>query len=269
MNPVVEIASAPLPNRTGPARPDGCPPVRVRRTVRNVVRTVLLGLGHRILSVDDPVGVAGLPDPLLFAINHSQRLEALLVPSWLIATRGFRPVHFLQDWNFQLIPGLAWILRLNDPILVDRKPARPAWLNRFRPRITDPRPAMEQARIRLAAGASVGVFPEGTINRRPDVLLRGLTGTARLSVATGVPILPIGLRFPRHRGTGPISDLEPFSIHVGRPLNPPSDPGPDATTAVHHRLMSELARLSGRSWSPDHPRTHRHERTQPPVRRPD
>ena len=42
-------------------------------------------------------------------------------------------------------------------------------------------------------GECVGVYPEGTITRDPDGWpMRGKTGAARIALATGCPVIPIG-----------------------------------------------------------------------------
>jgi len=196
-------------------------------------------------------------DPFILALNHSQRPEAVVVPSWLCFYRAGRMVHFLADWNFLLMPGLAWVIRLHDPIVVVRKDAKPRFLNRFKSRFENGRTPLEEARVRLAAGRSVGVFPEGTANRHPTELLRGQVGVARLAMDAQVPVVPGGIRFPRHQGSGPIGDLEPFSVHLGHPLKPPL-PGEDpenVAATFHEQIMRAISTLAGKQWQPNGRRT--------------
>ena len=45
----------------------------------------------------------------------------------------------------------------------------------------------------VEAGGCVGVYPEGTITRDPDGWpMRGKTGAARIALATGCPVVPVG-----------------------------------------------------------------------------
>ena len=45
----------------------------------------------------------------------------------------------------------------------------------------------------LEAGECVVVYPEGTLTRDPDLWpMRGKSGAARLALATGVPVIPVG-----------------------------------------------------------------------------
>lgn len=190
-------------------------------------------------------------DPFILVANHSSRREALLVPPLIMLHRGGRLVHFLADWNFRLIPGIGLIYRRAGAITVTRKPARPRILNLLKPLYNDPVPAMERARQHLDAGRSVGMFPEGTVNRNPTSLLAGRAGAARLSLEAGVPIVPMGIRFPGAAADKPASG--PMEIHVGPPLHPPAVAGTPAPLADvrlwHATLMTEIANLSGKSWT--------------------
>lgn len=255
----------------GPAKPVA--PVRLDPSLRHrplpylidrpvtalAMRTVVGCFGRQMRSIEGLEHVQAARDPFILALNHNQRPEAVLVPAWLGLLRGGRMIHFLIDWNFMLIPGLAALMRLNDPIVVVRKDARPRFLNVFKRHFLGPLPSHEEARVRLRQGCSVGLFPEGTINRDPERLLRGLSGAARLSLETGVPVVPVGIRFPNRPGNRRISDLDTMTLHVGEPLVPPGPSGPEPSgrevAAWHAAVMTALARLSGKSWSPRNPRT--------------
>ena len=196
-------------------------------------------------------------DPFIFASNHSTRLEALLLPALLALHRRGRQVHFLADWNYLLWPLLGSLMRMNDPVIVTRKPARPHFLNIFKPWFKTTESPYRQAHRRLLAGESLGIFPEGTVNRRPDRLLRGHTGVARLSLETGAAIVPAGLQF-----AGPPSrflHLDSMIVRVGRPLRPvPDYIGSTAPAAAvrewHACTMRAIADLSGKTWPPPNPR---------------
>jgi 1-acyl-sn-glycerol-3-phosphate acyltransferase len=113
-------------------------------------------------------------------------------------------------------------------------------------------PAWERARTQLAHGRSIGVFPEGTVNRHPHRLLPGRRGAARLSLETGTPIVPVGIRYPRAQAGRPIGDDAAMIVEIGAPLWP-QEPMPmaplDDVRAWHAVMMREIARLSGRDWS--------------------
>jgi 1-acyl-sn-glycerol-3-phosphate acyltransferase len=189
-------------------------------------------------------------DPFILVSNHASRREAVLLPTVLMLHRGGRLIHFLADWNFRLIPGVGFFYRRAGTITVTQKPARPRFLNVFKPLFDEPVPALERAREHLLAGRSVGVFPEGTVNRDPSRLLHGRVGAARLSLETGVPVVPAGIRFPERTAGA----LGPMEVEIGKPLLPPiCETGVASAGDVrrwHGTVMSEIARLSGKSWTP-------------------
>jgi 1-acyl-sn-glycerol-3-phosphate acyltransferase len=98
----------------------------------------------------------------------------------------------------------------------------------------------------------VGIYPEGTVNRDPRRLLAGRGGAARLSLETGAPIVPVGIRFPGAAPGAPISDRAAMEVHIGAPLRPPQRAPMSATPrevrAWHAVVMREISRLSGKAW---------------------
>jgi len=218
---------------------------------RMLVRSMALVSWSKIRGLDGLDRIAPEHDPFILAANHSTREEAILLPALLFLLRHGRRIHFMADWNFRMIPGVNFLYRRAGAITIARKPARPRLLNLAKPLFTDTISPMEQARRHLMGGRSIGVFPEGTVNRDPLRLLRGRHGAARLSLETGVPIVPVGLRFPTvPRGTA-IPEGSPMSIEVGEPLIPPATTTPPAYAdlwAWHERVMTTIGRLSGKSW---------------------
>jgi 1-acyl-sn-glycerol-3-phosphate acyltransferase len=106
---------------------------------------------------------------------------------------------------------------------------------------------LTQARHHLIAGRSIGIFPEGTVNRDRFQLLRGRHGAARLSLETGVPVVPAGIRFSP---SSPVDSDSRMDIVVG-----PALPMPPASTvayadvrARHTQIMSAIGRLAGKTW---------------------
>ncbi|MFI7212635.1 lysophospholipid acyltransferase family protein [Micromonospora maritima] len=106
----------------------------------------------------------------------------------------------------------------------------------------------------LKAGDLVAVYPEGT--RSPDGrLYRGRTGAARLAVAAGVPIIPVGVT-----GTDkaqPIGTRVPrpgrakITIRFGKPLDF-TGRADDRTSlrAMTDEMMSEIQKLTGQEYVP-------------------
>ena len=221
---------------------------------RWLVRTTAMLARLRVRAVHGAEHVAPSADPFILVLNHSTRLEALIVPAILVFLRRGRRIHFLADWNFRMIPPIDLLYRRSGAITVMRKSARPHVLNALKPLYAPAVPAMEQARTCLLAGRPLGIFPEGTANRDPAKLLRGRLGAARLSLETGVPVVPAGLRFPDAEPDLPVPERSVMEIHIGAPLHPvPPDGAPVSPAHVkawHARIMTEISRLSGKAWRP-------------------
>src|SRR5262245_17321563 len=136
-----------------------------------LVRGLALMARQQVLAVAGLEHVRAAHDPFVLAINHSTRTEALLVPALLVLHRGGRLIHFLADWNYRLLPGIGLIYRRAQTVTVTRKSARPAFLNALKPLYMTPPGALARARAHLAGGRSIGIFPEGAVNRDPGWLL--------------------------------------------------------------------------------------------------
>jgi 1-acyl-sn-glycerol-3-phosphate acyltransferase len=233
----------------------------------SVADRILLRLLCRIASrqialIDGWENVLSRQDPFLLVSDHSSRREAVFLPAILMLARGGRAVRFLADWNFRLISGIGYLYAMSDAITLTRKDARPRILNLLRPRYEPKVPPLVEAKSHLMQGGSVGIFPEGTVNVRADRLARGRRGAARLSLETGAPVVPVGIRFARRRGlTGRIDPTSAMSIHFGAAMSPqPHEHGaipPRAVTAWNTCLMTEIGRLCGKE---EHEAPHGHPR---------
>lgn len=222
---------------------------------RLIARLVMTFFRRRVLMVEGLQHIASSNDPFVLVANHNQKTEAVLVPSLVITLRGGRGVRFLSDWMFQLIPLVSLIIRRGRVITLTNKQARPRILNLLKPLWNDPVPALVRARRALEHGECVGVYPEGTLNRNPVQLLAGNPGAARLSLETGRPLVPMGIRFPGWPADRPIGDHAPMALRIGAPLIPPAivkpgKPSPAEVRAWHSVMMQELSRLSGKAWTP-------------------
>lgn len=91
--------------------------------------------------------------------------------------------------------------------------------------------ALEQARLQIAAGHSVAIFPEGDFSPQAGGFREPRTGAARLALSTGVPVIPVGIYLPRERSLRIASKLSgkpavgywylhgPYGMTVGTPLH--------------------------------------------------
>lgn len=234
----------------------GLPAMADRRT-RAAMKALMLAFGP-LFEVERPARIA-LPGPVLFALNHSNSTEAVLVPAALMWLRGGAPVCFLADWMYLHLPVAGWLLRRAGVIPVYRKPAR--WRFREAHRLErSRRPVLDACLARLAAGASVGIFPEGTRNRDPERLLRGRAGLGELVLRSSVPVVPVGIHYPAAARLGRAPWLGRLVLRPGEPLafreerRAAEGLGPREQLALARRIvervMADLASLSGKTPKP-------------------
>ncbi|HVR72162.1 MAG TPA: lysophospholipid acyltransferase family protein [Vicinamibacteria bacterium] len=113
--------------------------------------------------------------PAVFAANHASVLDIPLLFGYLPA--DFRIVH---KRSLYLVPVIGLYLYLAGHIGIDRA-------NPFRARRS-----LARAAARIAGGASVAVFPEGTRSR--DESVRPFKkGSFVLALEAGVPVVPVSL----------------------------------------------------------------------------
>lgn len=102
-------------------------------------------------------------------------------------------------------------------------------------------------------GECVVVYPEGTITRDPDLWpMAGRTGAARIALATGCPVIPIG-QWGAHKLLAPYAkkpDLFPrkkITMKVGDPLDlsdlVAQSPTPEAVHEATERIMAAITSL--------------------------
>lgn len=219
--------------------------------IRIACRYLMFPARRWILSVRNPGRLTPPNDPFILVMNHNQRPEALLVPVFADWLRRGRLVYFVADWQFLMVPMIGSFFRMGDTIIVGRKDARPKILNVMKRLLVDPTPVFAQMEERVRLGFPLALFPEGTMNRDPDRMRRGQPGAARLSIATGAPLLPAGIRFPGHPSGAPIQDREPFEIEIGEPLFPDAGASlrdPESVIALHRRMMGQISLLCGKRW---------------------
>ena len=115
--------------------------------------------------------------------------------------------------------------------------------------------AFDAAIPALKAGDMVAVYPEGT--RSPDGrLYRGRTGVARLAVAAGVPIIPVGMIGTEK--VQPIGRVVPklvgwgkVTVKFGKPIET-TGRSDDRTSlrALTDEVMAEIQKLTGQEYVP-------------------
>jgi 1-acyl-sn-glycerol-3-phosphate acyltransferase len=224
---------------------------------RFVVRGMMILLGP-LVKVEGLERLGATSDPVVFALNHNNTVESLLAPSALVYSRGGRMVHFVIDWMYAHLPLLGWALRLCDPVLVYRKPAKFRWGESLRrERLGDS--VVEGCLAKLARGGSVGIFPEGRRNADPGRLLRGRSGLGEIVLRSGVPVIPVGIHYPAAARLGRVPHLGRMILRVGEPMYfaaqceqaQAGDPRAvrKAARQVVDRVMGALEELSGKAYS--------------------
>lgn len=116
--------------------------------------------------------------PAIFAVNHISNFDPLAFGHFLIWSGRF-PRFLAKDEIFET-PVLGWVARKCGQIRVDRGTDRAIH-------------AVYAAQEALAEGKSVSIYPEGTITADPlEWPMTGRAGAARIALATGAPVIPVG-----------------------------------------------------------------------------
>src|SRR5690625_3375887 len=176
--------------------------------------------------------------------NHLTNLDALVFAHFLY-DHGAAP-RFLAKHTLFGVPLLGWALRQTEQIPVHRNTSAA-------------RESLEPAREALRRGLCVGIFPEGTFTRDPDLWpMTARPGVGRLALTTRVPVVPIALWGVQDvlARYGKVPHLVPRrTVHVqaGPPVlldglyDRPTDPEAlrEATARVMAAITEQLAGLRG------------------------
>lgn len=187
----------------------------------------------------DVTGLDNVPTdgPAIMAPNHLSVIDSFFLPAVLPRRISYvGKAEYLDDWKTKhLFPALGMI-----PI--DRSGGSAA------------QRALDTAARILDNGELFGIYPEGTRSRSGN-LHKGRTGVARLSMRTGAPIIPVGLRGtlavqpPDQPMPKPFMTVE---INLGRPIDPARfrarDGEPLLYREITDELMFEIAALSGQDY---------------------
>lgn len=178
------------------------------------------------------------------AVNHISHIDPLSL-ALLLYDHG-RIVRYMAKQAIFETPVLKSIARSSGQIPVARQSA-------------DAAHAFEAAVQAARAGECIGVYPEGTITKDPAGWpMRGKTGAARIALATGVPVIPIGQwgaqeilpaytvrphLFPRKTTTYKVGDPVDLSEWMGRPVT--SQVLHEATEKIMDAITELVADIRG------------------------
>ncbi|MGZ8605934.1 MAG: lysophospholipid acyltransferase family protein [Actinomycetota bacterium] len=176
--------------------------------------------------------------PLIVAGNHLSYLDPFAHAYFVVKT-GRRPRVLAKRELFEH-PLLGIVLRGARQIPVDRG--------------TGGASSLEDAQRALEAGEVVVIYPEGTTTTTNEDFSPGpgKTGAVRLSLATGVPILPVatwGGQFVwRKSGRQGLEFGRPIWLRAGAPFVPgaraSADAAPAEVRALTEELMAQLTELT-------------------------
>jgi 1-acyl-sn-glycerol-3-phosphate acyltransferase len=182
-------------------------------------------------------GLANVPSEgaVLVAANHVSHFDPL-AHAFFLEKAGRRP-RFLAKSELYRNPLLRTVLRGARQIAVRRGSGDPA--------------PVEEAILSLREDEVVVVYPEGTVTKNPDFTpMYAKTGIARLTLASGVPVLPLavwGSHLVESRGR---KNFRP-GIHIWVKAGVPRDfseheddqEDPETLRKVTDAVMSEVALL--------------------------
>jgi 1-acyl-sn-glycerol-3-phosphate acyltransferase len=187
--------------------------------------------------------------PAIIACNHASYLDPI-ANAYAIVRAGRRPRFLAKDDLFD-IPLVGSALRGTRQIPVRRGSSDPA--------------PLRAAEAAIARDEVVVIYPEGTVTTRPDGLpMGGKTGAARLSLATGVPIVPMAswgsAAVWQKSGPGSLKPRRPVWVKAGPPIDLGARAGevedPNAlrsmtadVMAVLTMLVQDLRQRYPRRWS--------------------
>ncbi len=145
------------------------------------------------------VGSENVPPsgPLILACNHLSYLDPPL-----LGCLCPRRIRYMAKKELFAVPILGVVIRALGAYAVDRRGSAAA--------------AIKRSLKVLESDGAVGIFPEGTRNRRGVVAPQ--TGVALLASLSQAPVVPAYIR-----GTDRALRLGPVEVAFGAPLRPPPD----------------------------------------------
>ena len=181
--------------------------------------------------IEEIKGLENIPKDTNFilASNHQSNLDHFFVPFPIESS--LEKAHFIGKRDnileFLVASFFYWAA---ETIPVNRK-------------AKDKRKVLEKAVETLRKGGIIIIYPEGTRNRKKEIL-EGKTGAAEMAIRSGVPIVPMALIYKNKEPR-----RFPLRINVGKPLYFKQELDYQSLREATDRLMKEIYFLSERNIS--------------------
>src|SRR5580704_15181461 len=173
-------------------------------------------------------GFENLPDgPAVLLSKHQSAWETLAFPALMP-----KPLCYVFKRELLYVPFFGWALSLLKMVHIDRKEGKYAFESVIR-----------QGKARMAEGAWVIMFPEGT---RTPTGKQGKykTGGARFAVGTGAPVVPIahnaGRVWPRNSF---LKYAGIVTVSIGKPIETKGLTPDEVNTRVETWIEAEMRRI--------------------------
>lgn len=206
------------------------------RTFAAILRPLLILLTRRDWRFCNRIPAEG---GVLVVANHISNADPGGL-GWFVLYGSGRVPRYMAKASLWKVPVFGSLVRAGQMIPVHRE-------------TEDAASALTHAVEALRRGECVVIYPEGTVTKDPDLWpMRARTGVARLALATGVPVIPVG-QWGMQRFLG-ADGLHPFrrpktSVLAGEPVDLSRFAGatPDAAVLreVTDAIMSRVAGLVG------------------------
>ncbi|RKS71270.1 1-acyl-sn-glycerol-3-phosphate acyltransferase [Motilibacter peucedani] len=211
-----------------------------------VVRLLLSVLRHTVyrpvVQGRDNVATSG---PVILASNHVSFIDSIVIP--LVAPRD---VAFLAKAEYFTGPGISVVFTRAFFTALNAIPVK-------RGDTAAAHRSLETALEVLRAGGAFGIYPEGT-RSRDGRLYRGRAGVAWLAMASGAPVVPVGvIGTERLLPVGAwVPRLARVTVRFGEPLHaddlPPGLSPAAARREFTDRVMAAIAALSEQEVAGDY-----------------
>lgn len=167
---------------------------------------VVIGTLLRVFFRIEVDGTGDIPvsGGVILASNHQAFCDSLFIPAVVS-----RRVTFVAKAEYFEQRRTAWFFRAVGQIPMHRGGGEKS------------EQSLGEALDLLRGGGTLGIYPEGT--RSPDERLhRGRTGVARLAIAAGVPVVPVGIvgtRAVQPIGARLMRPFKTVEVRFGKPID--------------------------------------------------